>query len=183
MFCYVPSELIRDSWDIAMRAIREIGNPAALAGKDRHYVYYSIWPVTWPKGGGPGSRSDITHLSRKELEKREVFRFRLLDDLTSQKLKAMLRFKIVNMTIADAVELDTNGASIPTEQFIRSHWGRGRSYGSGRGLFPWYQFEFPLTSPPVCYGDNEIGFRVSEKAPRISFDMTVEEVELIVQIR
>jgi len=27
-------------------------------------------------------------------------------------------------------------------------------------------------------GDNEIGFRVIEKAPRISFDMTVEEVEV-----
>jgi hypothetical protein len=59
-------------------------------------------------------------------------------------------------------------------------WGRGRSrsYGYGRDLHSWYQYELPLGGPPAVRGDNVIGFRVLEAAPRISFDMSVEEVEV-----
>jgi hypothetical protein len=101
-----------------------------------------------------------------------------MEDLTSSQVKAILRFKIVNMTMADVLEIDINGTPIPMERFIRTHWGRGRSYGRGRDLPPWYQFELPFTSPPGRYGDNEIGFRVIGTASRINFDMTVEEVEV-----
>ncbi len=49
---YMPSALIRDSWHIAMNSIREIGNPEIVAGRDRHYAYYPMWPAAWPAGGG-----------------------------------------------------------------------------------------------------------------------------------
>ncbi|MCK5526105.1 MAG: hypothetical protein KAJ05_03100 [Candidatus Latescibacteria bacterium] len=179
---YMPSPLIRESWHIAMNAIREIGDPELIAGKDRHYEYYPMWPVAWPERGGPGSRCDSTLLSRTELGKREVFRFRIMEDLTAPDLSAQLRFKVVNMTMADVLEVDLNGTPIPMEQFVRTHWGRGRSYGTERRLFPWVQFDLPLTAPPARTGDNEIGFRVMETAPRISFDMWVEEVEAKVAV-
>ncbi len=104
----------------------------------------------------------------------------MMEDLTCLNLHATLRFKIVNMTMADVLEMDISGTPIPMGQSVRTHWGRGRSYGTGRSLFPWVQFELPLTSPPARKGDNEIGFRVVGKASRISFDMTVEEIEVLV---
>ncbi|MFH1008254.1 MAG: hypothetical protein V1800_12265 [Candidatus Latescibacterota bacterium] len=179
---YMPSALIRDSWHIAMNAIQEIGDRDLVMGKDRHYQYYPMWAKTWPLGGGPGSRCDSTRLSRTELGKREGFRFRIMEDLTDPDLSAQLRFKVINMTMADVLEVDLNGTPIEMERFVRTHWGRGRSYGTERSLFPWFQFDLPLTAPPARTGDNEIGFRLIETAPRISFGMWVEEVAVKVTV-
>lgn len=177
---YMPSELIRDSWYMALNALQEIGDPGIVASRSRHYVYFPMWHKAWPDGGGPGARCDVTRLSRTETGERQIFRFRLMEELTDQSVSALLRFKIVNMTMADSVDIDINGVIIQADDFKRTHWGRGRSYGYGRSLPPWYQYELALNAPPARRGDNEIGFRVMETAPRFGVDMTVEEVEVVV---
>lgn len=80
----------------------------------------------------------------------------------------------------DKIELSINGTVIPPENMKISWPSRGRPKEYGRPFDTCSIFMFPLTSPPVVFGDNILGAKVVALDEEGKGDIIIDELEVTV---
>ena len=158
--------------------LQEIRDPATLASRNRHYVFLPHYaPGT--DAIRPDARMDVVILAASELNRRQVFPFRIAEDFKDARAKFSLRFKAVNQTFDDQIEVDLNGTSLPMRKLNRIyHWRGVSEWGV---LPPFYLYEAVLTSPPAKKGDNELGVKLLKRKQELEkVDIYIQDVEVVV---
>lgn len=159
--------------------LKILKDPEQIVAGDRHYVFYPIWgPNSSTQAGYKGDfpyHTEEIVLDRNALGVRDIFRFRLCENLPSESLvngKEVISGAILmcrpSIVPGDEIEMDVNGDAIPAEAI-------------------WYDWEggplvcFALGSPPVVYGDNYLGITLKKSASEGTGDIVLREVEVFVK--
>jgi len=170
-------------------------DPRTLAEYDRDYLF---WRLRGPVAccNEPAMQYDVIHLDRAEENPRGAFSFRLAEDLMDPKLSATMEFKAVGMTDDDAIEVTLNGETVAPDLVDRTHvWdGTGalkqKKFTGPEGEVKWIKqgdrepydlFRFPLGSPPMVFGDNELAVGLTACAGDKGV-IRIEEVDIKVHV-
>jgi len=159
--------------------LQEIRNPIAVSSRNRHYVFLPH-DALGTEAARPDAHTNVVTLAAREMNNRKVLLFRIAEDFKDTTAKFSLRFKAVNQTFDDQIEVDLNGTSLPMRKLNRIyHWRGVSEWGT---LPPFYLYEAVLTSPPARKGDNEVGVRLrSRKKELKKVDIYIQDVEVVVR--
>lgn len=152
--------------------LARLRDPEQIASADRHYVFYPLWGPS--DGGQVGYGGDFPYhpeeirLDRNATDDRQVFRFRLYEELPSEAGDAHLTFR-ANSLPGDELAVDINGTRVLPDQIEREP-----SDGDDIEMY-----RLPLTSPPGVNGVNELGLALVDGASAEGA-ILVNEVEVFV---
>jgi hypothetical protein len=149
---YSESELLERYLREQAKALKEIGDPQAVASGKRVYAFYG--PLALKVG-------DRLAMPVRVPEKGTV----------------LLRFKATNMTWADRLQVDINGTEVPEASGKRTHYTR-RVYGWEPSLPMYYLHEVPVQIHAAEAGKAEIGFRLIKKDDSVREQVIIREVEI-----
>jgi len=160
--------------------MKEVSNPEFVSRNDRHYVFL---PGSSQNRHGLFDAVPRMHaiiIEPGEAGTRKVFPFRIAEDFRERGVRRLFRFKVVNQTFLDRIEVDLNGHAQPLEGFRREyHWYGISEWGM---LEPYYQYECELTSPPGQKGDNELGVKLVKRNAALEEDgIRVQDLEVKVK--
>ena len=178
-----------------LRQLTPLRDPGTLAEYDRDYL---LWRLRGPVdcANAPAMQYDVIHLDRAEQNPRGTFEFRLAEDLADPKLSATMEFKAVGMTAADAIEIALNDETVAPARIDRIHVADGTSalrqkqctdaegkvrWVTERDPEPYDSVRFPLSSPPIRFGDNQLAVSLTG-SPEGSGVLRIEEVDIKVHV-
>ncbi len=144
--------------------LKSLRHPEKVAAADRHYVFFPLWGPS--DGDQVGYGGDFPYdpeeirLDRGTAGERQTYRFRICEHLSEEtgvcdknpNSQATLTFRADTLS-DDVLAIDINGHSVPTDQIELN------SSADPGGLA---EYQLPLGSPPVVFGDNELGVTVIE---------------------
>ncbi len=191
-----------DMYPGALGYFNTLKDPDAVAGGDRHYLFLPLWAhELHPKGYRsiviPHRRATVS-----ESGPTAEFPFRICERLpkkaelpldergvyagtfnrAGRPPGAWLIFRAISKCPEDEIAVTLNAREIPAGA-IRSIWHpQGRPAWEGRPLAAYTEFRVSLTSPPGIYGDNSLGIRLVAKNSAESSEITVDEVEVVVNV-
>ena len=194
-------------YPLALAWLRELRDPERVAEGTRHYLFYPMYEGHWDgicPGGAPGVL-DPTFIKRDRIVlEREVgssgqYRFRIAEDLSVGGVRAEMIIMIEGIVGAnldnpariqrdgsflppakDKMELSINGAAVPPESMRLAWPPRGRPKEYGRMFETCSIFMFPLTSPPVVFGDNVLGAKLVGLDEKGKDAIIIDELEITV---
>jgi hypothetical protein len=149
---YSESELLERYLREQAKALKEIGDPQAVARGKRVYEFYA--PLTLKVG------------ERLAMPVR-----------VPEKGTVRLSFKATNMTWADRLQVDINGTGVPEASLKRTPYGR-RMYGWEPSLPMYYLWETPIRFSGADAGKAQIGFRLAKKDESVKEEVIIRELEV-----
>ena len=176
---YIGSGLM---WPAALGYLRELRDPEAVSGRDRHYVFYALWRQ--PSQSGFRHDERIV-LDRANPEAKGRTRLRICEDLRDARLRAVLQFKATGMREDEALEITLNDRPVPKESVTRVFDADGQTKYEGRelGAFLLHVVDFPrgAADPLIVNGDNVLGLRLKSDAASEG-TITIDEPEVYVYV-
>ncbi|NUM55831.1 MAG: hypothetical protein HUU46_19495 [Candidatus Hydrogenedentes bacterium] len=158
------------------QALDEIGNPDALKGKDKHYLFgfsgdtgYRHFAPTIPaiERGAEGATLKAD--------------FRCYEDLSAARA-ITLRFKVDNVTRTDAFTIALNGGAIDAGAISLRFAGSGRDTRMHTvTLAPFLEFEIALRADHIARGENSLVVAPAKLNSEIAGKMNLTEIELDVR--
>ena len=176
---YVGSGLM---WPAALGYMRELRDPERVSRRDRHYLFYALWPR--------GTQTGFHHDERIVLDRAQpgakgATRLRLCEDLSDPDLRAALQFKATGMREDETLEIVLNGRPVPEKSVTRVIHGDGQTKHEGRELaaFLLHIVDFPRGGgdPLIVNGDNTLSVRLKSDAPGEG-TITIDEPEVYVHV-
>ena len=169
-------------WPAALGYLGKLADPQEIAGHDRHYRFYRLWdnaPTNF-------SKDDRIKLDRGQPDPQGTRRFRLAEDLSDPKFRAVLQFKAVGLVDGEALEVKLNGTAVPARWTIRKFYKDGQNKWQGRPLGAFYEYTIDLgrglQPPPTVHGDNKLYVRLTDKEEGNEETVTIDELEVYVYV-
>lgn len=158
------------------RALDEIGDPGALRGKDKHYLFgfssdtgYRHFAPTIP-GIDRGAEGAALKAD-----------FRCYEDLSAAR-DITLRFKVENVARTEAFAIALNGNTIDPGAMTVRFAGSGRDTRMHTvSLAPFLEFEIALRADHIARGENSLVVTPAKLDPAIGGKINLTEIELTVR--
>ena len=167
-----------DGWPKALGYLTQLREPETIGAADRHYLYHPLWTDPSPTGA---VKNDRIVLDRTNTSPEGTFRFRMAEDLTDSDLSAALEFKVTGMVEGDELQVSINGQELPAERINRDFVAEGQSAHQGKPLPAFYLYRIELSSPPTCFGDNQLGVQLTKSVGHEELDIQEVEVKVVVK--
>lgn len=165
--CWHP-DLVR-----TRQALHELGDPAALAGQEQHYRFYT----GSQKRGYRHMTQDVASISRVDRRPAEMS-FRCYTAADAGRI--VLKLKAVNVTSHERFSFTLNGAAIPGERIEHLYAPAGRDARiHSVTLLPYSQFVFTLPPEAVRRGDNTLTVSLDRQEPDLTGRIDLVEMELL----
>jgi len=174
-FGKAPPEFLLNEWPRSLDYLTALRDPDAVAGGDKHYLYYPLWPGKTPTGA---PKHQVIELARDQAAASGSTRLRIADDLASSQLAASLEFKVAGMVEEDHLAVTLNGKVVGAEDVRREFDADGQSKQEGREIPAFYLYQIPLSSPPMVLGDNELKLRLTKSTG--TENLVAQEFEIFV---
>ena len=170
---YVGAGLL---WPAALGYLRELADPAQVRQRDRHYLFHAMWDRA-PTGFDKDVRINLT-----AAEPTGTQTFRVCEDLTDPKLRAVVQFKAVGLHESETLLIRLNGRAVPGTQITRVADADGQSEYEGRKMGPFHLYLIDLpraeADPMLNDGDNELA--VTRQLAEGT--VTIDELEVYVYV-
>jgi hypothetical protein len=135
----------------------------------RNYAFYS-------QGQSPlgTMKTQILSFPLEEVGQRKAYNFRMADGRNGERLKGTFRFRMLNFSPEDHIEVDINGRPLHPEKI------RTLQCNAGEIGLPGAWLEISLEECPKFRGDNELGIILHNppKGPAVPY---MEELDILVQ--
>jgi len=155
------------------QALTELGDPRALAHKDKHYLFY-VSPPAHPHY--TPERASIDRLDPKPAD----MRFRCYHSAGAKDVT--LKVKAAGVTIRDSFSFRLNGKPVEGEVLQRLHAPGGRDTRiHGTRLEPYSQFVLKLTPDSLRVGDNCLTVTLEEREPDLFGVIDLVELEVFLR--
>ena len=170
-------------WPAALGYLRELRDPQTAAQGDRHYLFHPLW-----EKGAPtvGVKDDRIVLDRAESAPQGSQRFRVAEDLSDPKLRAILQFKAVGIAEDENLGIQINGTVVPDSYVTRVFDPDGQNEWQGRELpaFYLYVIDLPrgMRDPLISNGDNQLTVRLIPTEGENEGTVTIDELEVYVHV-
>ena len=192
-----------DMYPGALDYFKTLRDPEAVAAGDRHYLFLPMWPHELHPKGYRSIPIPHPRAVANQTGDRGEFLFRICEQFpeapelptddrgvysgtfnsAGRPPAVWLVFRAIGLGPEDEVEIDLNGKVLAPES-IRHIWhSEGRPAWEGRPLPPYTELRLHLTSPPGVYGDNSLGIRQISSGSSSAREITVDEVEVVVNVR
>jgi hypothetical protein len=156
------------------QALRELGDAAGLAWKDKHYLFYLGSNATYRH-----YTQDFAAIDRAAPTPAELS-FRCYHAANAKKLT--LKLKTVGVTTNEQFTFTLNGQPIASERITRLHAPGGRDARiHSIPLAPYSQFEFNLSRDMLRCGENRLVVSLSNKEPDLTGKIELLELELLLR--
>ena len=165
------------AFPMALRHLRELGDPEAIKRAVRHYRYHPLWSSGKLFHLTQIPKNDQLVLNRSRPGERATYRFRLCEEFGSG-TQAKLCFSGQGLRPDDRIEVDVNGSSIDGLRRVFHEQGRPAKYG--RPLPPFSSVFFDLSQAPVNGWDNQLGVRLTSGAEGWEGEIVIDEIEVVV---
>lgn len=156
------------------QALRELGDAAGLARKDKHYFFYT------------GSRTDYRHYTQdmafidRAAPTPAELSFRCYHAANAKKLT--LKLKTVGVTTNEQFTFTLNGQPIANNRIQRLHSPGGRDARiHSIPLAPYSQFEFNLSRDMLRSGENRLTVSLTNKESDLTGKIELLELELLLR--
>ena len=151
-------------------ALREIGDPAALVRKDKHYLFYV------PNPDYPHYTPEHAAIDRRHPQPAEL-RFRCYHAAGAKAIR--LQVKTANVTIRDEFSLALNGQAIDAARISRLHAPGGRDARiHSIPLEPYSLYVVGLAPEMLRRGENRLTVSLRAGDPDLSAGIDLVELEL-----
>ena len=178
---YVGSGLM---WPAALGYLRELADSMRVRQQDRHYLFHPLWPSR-PAPTGV-TKDDRIRLERGSTEVVGTQTFRLSEDLTDPKLRAVMQFKAVGLEESETLLIRLNGRPVEGSQITRVVDPDGQTEYEGRELDPFHLYVIDLprgdTNPMLIDGDNELAVTLQSSDTPSEGGVTIDELEVYVYV-
>lgn len=140
-----------------------------LAPPLRNYPWYG-------QGRSPlgGMKMQMLRFPENKIGERQVYRFRMADGRSGEKLQGLLRFVVFHIGADDRVAVDVNGQAVEPTKI------RPAALDVKKTGLPGMRFEIALADCPPFRGDNELGITLQTKAKRKA-EPTMEELDIVAE--
>lgn len=157
----------------ARKALSEMGDPNALSGKDKKYLFYTEPPRYHHE---VPEQAAIQRLGPEPIE----LRFRCYED-TSQAKEVTIEFKLVGVSVYDEFELCLNDQPIPKSGVNMLYAPGGRDLRvRPTPLEPYFLYRVDAKSGLVR-GDNRLTVTLTERDADLTGNIEAREMELTVR--
>ena len=174
---YVGAGLL---WPAALGYLRELADTAQVRQRDRHYLFHSMWDRA-PTGFDKDVRINLT-----AAEPAGTQTFRVCEDLTDPKLRAVVQFKAVGLHESENLLVQLNGRTVPGVQITRINDADGQTEYEGRKLDPLHIYLIDLprgeADPMLIDGDNELAVTRQAADGPVKGTVTIDELEVYVYV-
>ncbi|MCX6910602.1 MAG: hypothetical protein NTY01_21530 [Verrucomicrobia bacterium] len=153
------------------QALRELGDAAGLARKDKHYLFYM--------GPSPYRHytQEVASIDRAAPKPAELS-FRCYHAANAKKVT--LKLKSVGVTTREQFSFSLNSQPIASERIQRLHAPGGRDARiHSIKLEPYSQFEFDLSRDMLHSGDNRLTVSLTDKESDLTGKIELLELELL----
>lgn len=157
----------------AGQALHELGDPAGLANREKHYLFYT------GSGGHRHMTQDVAFLDRAAATPAEMS-FRCYD--ASGARAVMLELKTVGVTSKERFSFTLNGNAIPSERVERLHAPGGRDKRlHSIPLDAYSRFVISLAPESVRSGDNTLTVTLHDPEPDLTNRVDLVEMKVVVR--
>ena len=162
--------------------LTELGDSAALAAGDKHYIVSRGSGATAPNlgRGFPGYVTPLPLAIAAADNALHTLPLHVVDsEAALATADVTLRLVVGELVVADELEISLNGAPLPrAARAVMFHPGTGGVYS---GPYNWLQIEWKLHGDllPRC-GANVVGVRLAGRPQDLLSELVVEDVELLV---
>jgi len=171
----------------AVRRLRVLGNPAAVAAGERHYIFDPTWGGLAYFGKDRTStgavKANRISLDRTRNKAQGDYPFWLFEGLTRRE-RATLLFRGFNLLGTDELEVALNGNIIAADALKRVGRGlpeQGR-IDFRKGKEPAFSTRwFELKPSLIVRGENKLSVALKKSDPQASGPIVIDEVEVFVQ--
>jgi hypothetical protein len=158
------------------QALHELGDPAALANEDKHFLFYL--------GSNAAYRhytQDFAAIDRAALVPAPVeLAFRCYHAANAKELT--LKLKTVGVTTRERFSFNLNGQPIASERIQRLHSPGGRDARiHSIPLQPYSQFVCKLSPEMLRRGENQLAVSLDEREPDLTGKIDLVELELLLR--
>ena len=174
-------------WPAALGWLRDLRDPADIAGHDRHYLFYSLHKKR-PTTAGRRNDENI-YLDRAGGVFEGTRRFRMAEDMSDPRLRATMQFKALGMADGEKLEILINDADVPVEYITRTFDKNGQNIYEGDPLPAFHEYTIDLNwettgrRQPLVFGDNELAARLVPVETKPDGEVSIEELECYVYVR
>lgn len=156
------------------QALRELGDAAVVARKDKHYLFYLGSNATYRH-----YTQDFAAIDRAAPMPAELS-FRCYHAANAKKLT--LKLKTVGVTTREQFNFTLNGQPIANNRIQRLHSPGGRDARiHSIPLAPYSQFEFNLSRDMLRHGENRLVVSLSNKETDLTGKIELLELELLLR--
>jgi len=156
------------------QALRELGDAAMVARKDKHYLFYLGSNAAYRHYTQEFATIDRAALAPAELS------FRCYHAANAK--KATLKLKTVSVTTHEQFNFTLNGQPVASDRIQRLHSPGGRDARiHSIPLAPYSQFEFNLARDMLRHGDNRLTVSLSNKESDLTGKIELLELELLLR--
>jgi len=156
--------------DKTRAALGELGDPAGLARKDKHYLFYV------PNANYPHYTQEHAAIDRRQPQPAEMV-FRCYHAAEAKAVR--LQVKAANVTIRDEFSLALNGRAIDAARIRRLHASGGRDARiHSIPLQPYSQYIVTLAPDMLQRGENRLAVSLCKGEPELFGSIELVELEL-----
>ena len=156
------------------QALGELGDPAALVHKDKHYLFYV------PNPDYPHYTPEHAAIDRRKPQPAELA-FRCYHAAGATTIR--LQVKAVGVTVRDQFSLALNGQPIDAARIRRLHASGGRDARiHSIPLAPYSEYVVTLAPKMLRSGDNRLTVALSKADPELFEPIGLVELELFLQV-
>jgi hypothetical protein len=156
------------------QALRELGDAASLARKDKHYLFYLGSNATYRH-----YTQDFAAIDRAAPAPAELS-FRCYHAANAKKLT--LKLKTVGVTTNEQFTFTLNGQPLAKDRIQRLHSPGGRDARiHSIPLAPYSQFEFNLSRDMLRRGENQLAVSLTNKESDLTGKVELLELELLLR--